>query len=136
MSMLLPRLKQELASLTVAAPATRTQLTPNLDLVHLARHSLGDKSREMELLGRFDQQAGVALQRLRSLTGAVDPAPVARMLGASARMVGAFAVASASDAYAATLASGLPERERARALDILEEEIGMVRAAIQDLLPR
>jgi hypothetical protein len=51
-------------------------------------------------------------------------------------MVGAFAVASASDAYAATLASGLPERERARALDILEEEIGMVRAAIQDLLPR
>ena len=136
MSMLLPRLKQELTNLTVAAPAAKAQLTANLDLVHLARHSLGDKSREMELLGHFDQQAGVALQRLRSLAGSADASPVARVLGASARMVGAFAVASASDAYAATLATGLPERERARALDILDEEIGMVRAAIQDLLPR
>ena len=136
MSMLLPRLKQELTNLTVAAPAAKAQLTANLDLVHLARHSLGDKSREMELLGHFDQQAGVALQRLRSLAGSADASPVARVLGSSARMVGAFAVASASDAYAATLATGLPERERARALDILDEEIGMVRAAIQDLLPR
>lgn len=137
MSKLLPRLKQELAVFAEAAPRVRGSSRSPLDLIHLARQSLGDKSREMEILGHFDRQAGLMLDRLRSLSA--DPAgagAMARILAASAKTAGAFAVGSASEAYAATLAAKAPERERLRALEILEEEIGIVRATILDLLSR
>jgi hypothetical protein len=102
----------------------------------LARQSLGDKSREIEILGRFDHQAGLAGRRLGAADDPAGDADVARMLGASARIAGAFAVAAACDAYAATLLAGVAERDRARALEILHEEIVIARGAISDLLAR
>jgi hypothetical protein len=90
----------------------------------------------MELLGHFDHQAGLAGPRLRSLAGNDSARAMAKMLGATARTAGAFGVAAACDAYAATLVGGVTEREALRALDILEEEIGIARNAISDLLGR
>lgn len=89
----------------------------------------------MELLGRFDQQATLASARLHAAGSPAAAVEVVRMLGASARIAGAFAVAAACDAYAATL--GLAnDRDRAVALDILKEEIGIARDAIADLFHR
>jgi len=90
----------------------------------------------MELLGHFDHQAGLAGSRLRALAGDDRARAMVKMLGAAARTAGAFGVAAACDAYAATLASGVSEREASTALDILDEEILIARTAIADLLGR
>lgn len=90
----------------------------------------------MELLGHFDHQAGLAAPRLRSLAGDDRARAMVKILGATARTAGAFGVAAACDAYAATLEGGVSERDASRALDILDEEIGIARTAISDLLGR
>jgi hypothetical protein len=141
MSMLVPlRSQPSMSALAEAFPALArpraTRLGTPLDLVHLARQSLGDKGREMELLGHFDHQAGLAGPRLRALAGDDRARAMVKMLGATARTAGAFGVAAACDAYAATLAGGVSEREASRALDILDEEIVIARTAISDLLGR
>ncbi|MDB5643876.1 MAG: hypothetical protein JWN07_3193 [Hyphomicrobiales bacterium] len=88
----------------------------------------------MELLGQFDRQAGLAGPRLRASVDPEAAMTLARMLGSTARIAGAFAVAAACDGYVAAFAGGLPERQRMRALEILEEEIGIARSAISELL--
>ena len=111
---------------------------PTLDLVHLARQSLGDKDREIEILALFDQQSGQALARLEALSGrdGAVAADLARILGASARIAGAFAVASAALAYEAVVLSSAKGDAGAEALAHLKAEIGAVREAIGALLAR
>ena len=111
---------------------------PALDLVHLARQSLGDKDRETEILALFDQQAGQALARLESLSGrdGVVGADLARMLAASARIAGAFSVASAAGVYEAVLLSSGEGDAGAEALSHLKAEVTLVREAIGGLLAR
>ena len=111
---------------------------PTLDLVHLARQSLGDKDRETEILALFDQQSGQALARLEALSGrdGAVAADLARMLAASARIAGAFAVASAATVYEAVVLSSGAGDAGAEALGHLKAEIGQVRAAIGELLAR
>jgi len=78
------------------------------------------------------------LAKLRDLDGRGGPESraVAAMLAASARTVGAYATAAACDGYAALIEEGAPAQARRRALDIIDEEIGIVRAKIADLFPR
>ena len=111
---------------------------PILDLVHLARQSLGDKDREIEILALFDQQSGQALARLEALSGrdGAVAADLARMLAASARIAGAFAVASAAAVYEAVVLSSGEGDAGAEALDHLKTEINQVREAIGELLAR
>jgi hypothetical protein len=119
-----------------AAPPAGSRAT--LDLVHLARQSLGDKDREIEILALFDAQAGQALARLEALSGrdGAVGADLARMLGASARIAGAFGVASAATAYEAVVLSSGEGDSGAAALDHLRDEITQVRSAIGELLAR
>jgi hypothetical protein len=119
-----------------AAPPAGSRAT--LDLVHLARQSLGDKDREIEILALFDAQAGQALARLEALSGrdGAVGADLARMLGASARIAGAFGVASAATAYEAVVLSSGEGDSGAAALDHLRDEITLVRSVIGELLAR
>ena len=85
---------------TVPTPEDLTggDFGPPLDLVHLARHCLGDRDLERELLGLFGRQA-------RNLTAQLsDPSPlsleskakIAHKLRGSALAVGARRVAGAA----------------------------------------
>ena len=92
-----------------------------LDLVHLSRQTMGDRSLETELLELFDGQAAGAIARLTG-PGANGPAAaeIAHMLKGSARSVGAFAVASAAESLENALRAGVaatrPLRELAGAV--------------------
>ena len=72
-----------------------------LDLVHLARQTLGDRALESEVLRLFATQSRVLLARLQTAEGE-ERRQVAHTLKGSARAVGAWEIAEA----AATIEGG------------------------------
>ena len=105
-----------------------------VDLVHLARQTLGDRSLEREILQLFLRQSEICLARLR---GAADQAvwtATVHSIKGSARGIGAWRVARAAETAEAL---GRPVRgpDEAKLLDALEAEIEAARAFISNLLP-
>jgi len=68
-----------------------------VDLVHLARMTLGERSLEREVLQLFDRQATILLARMQEAPLASVPA-LAHTLKGSARAIGAAHVARAAEA--------------------------------------
>jgi HPt (histidine-containing phosphotransfer) domain-containing protein len=102
----------------VAAPSLAPAIQP-IDLDHLARMTLGERSLECEVLALFDRQAGMLLGRMRDATPAVIAA-TAHTLKGSARGIGAWRVAEAAEAV-----------EQAAAADCAAS-IGNLRAAVDE----
>ena len=102
-----------------------------IDLVHLARTTLGDRSLEREVLQLFDRQAALLIARMRSATpgGVVI---IAHTMKGSARGIGAWRVARAAEALELAGASG-PDAV-AQALDQLTAAADEARAVIAELL--
>lgn len=120
-----------LASIDDYAPPH--ERAPALDLVHLARQSLGDRELESELLQLFTTQTAHILDRLGD-PAVVDPrrrADLAHTLKGSARTVGAHAVACAAEAYEYAVVAGRPTQHEWRALAKAARE---ARAAIATLM--
>src|SRR5262245_2696862 len=96
---------QALRSIDAAdAPA----LSPDdraIDLVHLARTTLGDRGLEREVLQLFDRQSTLLIARMRSATPA-GVATLAHTLKGSARGIGAWRVARAAEALERAGGSG------------------------------
>jgi HPt (histidine-containing phosphotransfer) domain-containing protein len=68
-----------------------------IDLVHLARTTLGDRSLEREVLQLFDRQSTLLIARLRN-AGPDGVAMIAHTMKGSARGIGAWRVARAAEA--------------------------------------
>ena len=103
-----------------------------LDLVHLARQSMGDSELEAELLALFDRQAAQIAAKL--VQGADSPtarADLAHKLKGSARAVGAFAVAAAAENYEHAARVGLAGPAEAASVS---EAVAEVRAVLRDLI--
>jgi hypothetical protein len=113
-------------------PVPRPAVAPALDLAHLKRMTLGERSLEIEVLQLFDRQAGLLLGRM-------DDAPpedimtFAHTLKGSARGIGAWSVAAAAEAVEGATDGTAPE-SLAEALTRLAGAIGEARAAIADHL--
>lgn len=67
-----------------------------IDLVHLARMTLGDRSLEREVLQLFDRQSALLIARMRAAAPA-GVAQIAHTLKGSARGIGAWRVARAAE---------------------------------------
>jgi HPt (histidine-containing phosphotransfer) domain-containing protein len=92
-----------------------------IDLVHLSRQTLGDRSLETELLRLFQRQCSQILRRLEALETSRDAGArrdLAHTLKGSARAVGAVAIADAA--------------ERCEAVAVAEDEAAL-RAAFETL---
>lgn len=99
-----------------------------IDLVHLARTTLGDRSLEREVLQLFDRQSILLLGRMRAAApGGIGM--LAHTLKGSARGIGAWRVARAAETL--ELAEGA---KTADALDALAAATDEARAVIADLL--
>jgi HPt (histidine-containing phosphotransfer) domain-containing protein len=100
-----------------------------IDLVHLARMTLGDRSLEREMLQLFVRQAAVLLDRME----AADPDSVpslAHTLRGSAQSLGAWRVAAAAEAVERAADDDALARARASLRAAVEE----TRSLITDLL--
>jgi HPt (histidine-containing phosphotransfer) domain-containing protein len=104
-----------------------------IDLVHLARQTMGDRALEVELLALFDRQAAQIAEKLGALdSDSVEGwrADLAHKLKGSARAIGAHAVAAAAENYEHCARVGV-----LRAMDAaqLVEAVSRVRAALREL---
>ncbi len=99
-----------------------------IDLVHLARMTLGERSLEREVLQLFDRQATLLIARMRSAqpTGV---AALAHTLKGSARGIGAWRVARAAEVLELAAAA-----DAGGALDQLAAVTDEARGVIAELL--
>jgi HPt (histidine-containing phosphotransfer) domain-containing protein len=81
----------------MAAVAKLMEMKPAIDIEHLARMTLGERSLEREVLELFGRQADILLPRIRRGDLALAAAS-AHTLKGSALGIGAFGVAQAADA--------------------------------------
>jgi HPt (histidine-containing phosphotransfer) domain-containing protein len=74
-----------------------------VDLVHLARQTLGDEALEREVLGLFVSQSEIFLERLRGAKSADTWRMAAHTIKGSARNIGAWGLADAAFAAEQTV---------------------------------
>lgn len=92
-----------MAALNIAfeAPDNAGGMCPSngrpIDLIHLARQTMGDKVLELEVLQMFARQARESMKEIAGSEGAARAA-VAHRLKGSAQSVGATAVSKAAEA--------------------------------------
>jgi HPt (histidine-containing phosphotransfer) domain-containing protein len=104
-----------------------------VDLVHLARQTMGDRSLEREVLQLFLRQSEIYLARLQDAADAASRTAAAHTLKGSARGIGAWRVAQAAE-QAEALAGASSDPAGAAALQALAAELATARAFISDLL--
>ncbi len=104
-----------------------------VDLVHLARYTLGDRSLEREVLQLFVTQSRLYLERLREAGTPEAWRAAAHTIKGSARGIGAWQIAACAEA-----AESLPDAAfasgRGEVLAALDAHIGDVNAYIRALL--
>jgi HPt (histidine-containing phosphotransfer) domain-containing protein len=115
------------------SPATAAEQSPlrdeaPIDLAHLFRMTLGDRSLEREVLALFDRQIGMLIARIDGAEPAVIAA-LAHTLKGSARGVGAWPMARAAEGVEAAEGD-----ELAPAVAALAATAAATRARITDLL--
>ena len=115
---------------TKDAPALAPDDRP-IDLVHLARTTLGDRSLEREVLQLFDRQSTLLIARMRTAAPA-SVATLAHTLKGSARGIGAWRVARAAEAVESAGSAGTTAI--GEALDQLTAASDEARAVIAELL--
>ncbi len=104
-----------------------------VDLVHLARYTLGNRSLEREVLGLFHTQSEIYLQRLKEADLDKDWADAAHTIKGSARGIGAWQVARSAEAAEALRG----EKRKSGSLEVikeLERLIGDANGYIESLL--
>jgi HPt (histidine-containing phosphotransfer) domain-containing protein len=107
---------------------SRPPATDAIDLRHLSRMTLGERSLEREVLALFDRQVDMLLPRIRG--GAANVAAAsAHTLKGSAVGIGAWRVAHAAEAL-----EQAKEAEVAAAVDALDTAIAETKAEIARLL--
>lgn len=102
-----------------------------IDLVHLARMTLGDRSLEREVLVLFERQATLLISRMRQ-AAPEDVAALAHTLKGSALGIGAWRVARAAEKLEAMGTAGT--REVGAELDRLAAAAEEARAVIAELV--
>jgi HPt (histidine-containing phosphotransfer) domain-containing protein len=107
---------------------------PAIDLAHLVRMTIGDRSLEREVLGLFDRQAEMLLARMQRASRR-EIAAFAHTLTGSARGIGAWQVAHAAEAIERA-ASGGEQSDLGGALARLTAAVEEARASIVQLLRR
>ena len=99
-----------------------------IDMQHLSRMTLGERSLEREVLALFERQAELLLERMAQSERAVV-ATAAHTLKGSAQGIGAWRVALAAEAVEYSDAAG-----QSLAVDALADAVEEARAAIGRLL--
>ena len=104
-----------------------------VDLVHLARYTLGERSLEREVLVLFHAQCEINLQRLKEAVDDKAWADAAHTIKGSAKGIGAWPIAKSAES-AEALKGAARENGCRDALEELEILTGEAKAYIESLL--
>ena len=104
-----------------------------VDLVHLARYTLGNRSLEREVLSLFNTQSVLYLQRLKDAVADKDWKDAAHTIKGSARSIGAWQLARSAE-IAETLSGAKRKSGAEVVLGELERLIGETNDYIESLL--
>lgn len=104
-----------------------------VDLVHLARQTLGDKSLELEVLSLFERQSMLLLGRLDSARDARARREAAHTLKGSAQGIGAWRVARTAERVE-TCDLEVGAADAAEAVDALRSAVAEANATIRGLV--
>lgn len=104
-----------------------------VDLVHLARYTLGNRALEREVLELFRTQSTLYLQRLRDAVSDKAWRDAAHTIKGSARGIGAWYVAHTAEAAEKLDADSLGESQ-GEYVEMLEKQIDEANGYIQSLL--
>lgn len=104
-----------------------------VDLVHLARYTLGNRNLEREVLELFLTHSVLYLNRLKQAISDKEWQGAAHTIKGSARGIGAWKIAE-SATHAEHLQGEALERERSRAVAALERDIEAANSYIGSLL--
>jgi HPt (histidine-containing phosphotransfer) domain-containing protein len=116
----------------IRAEDTAPSFERPVDLVHLARQTLGDRALEREVLGLFHVQARALYAQLERVAEDRLRHDLAHTLKGSARAVGAWKVAEAAEACERTEAGAGPQWNAA--LADLSGRIEAALAAIDEII--
>ncbi len=114
---------------TVASPPI-AGAEPAIDVAHLGRMTLGERSLEIQVLELFDRQSDLLLSRMREVAPA-GVATLAHTMVGSARGIGAWRVATAAEAVERAVHDDTPLRP---AMEALAAAVDEARLAICGLL--
>ncbi|GLK81145.1 Hpt domain-containing protein [Methylopila turkensis] len=103
-------------------------LAQAIDVAHLARQTLGDRTLEREVLELFRRQARILLFRFEALTNPAERSQIAHTLKGSARGIGATRVALAAEELERAANAGEPT---GKALAEVAESIAEATSAIE-----
>ncbi|GAB4238273.1 MAG: hypothetical protein Kow0032_24600 [Methyloligellaceae bacterium] len=111
----------------------KTARTRPVDLVHLARHTMGNRALEREVLELFLMQSELYLERLDQAANDKAWRDAAHTIKGSARGIGAWHLASCAEQAEALKGAEL-EQHRQEFLDALQAMIGETNRYIRLLL--
>lgn len=124
----------ELANAPPLVPGEPTIDVPTIDLAHLKRMTIGNRSLEGEVLELFDRQAELLLARMQR-SAPREVAAFAHTLTGSARGIGAWRVAKAAEGVERAARSG-DHSDLTSAVARLTAAVEQARAAISELSRR
>lgn len=123
----------ETASFTDQATVTGPACDRPVDLVHLSRYTLGNRSLEREVLQLFLTQSQIYLDRLKGADDEKAWHDAAHTIKGSARGIGAWHLVTSAEA-AETLSGQKWESNRAEAATALAEDVAAVNEFIRSVL--
>ena len=105
--------------------------TGRSDLVHLARHTLGNRELEHEVLRLFERQSVIYLSRLKGADKETECCRAAHTIKGSARGIGAWRVALIAEALER---NPTPVSGARKMIQDLEQAIGEANGFIREIL--
>jgi len=126
-------LAAEMSTFEAHEPASTQSFNRPVDLVHLSRYTLGNRSLEREVLSLFLTQSAIYLQRLKEAGADKDWVDAAHTIKGSAKSIGAWQLARSAET-AEAMNGGARKSGSPQLLADLERLIGETNSYIESLL--
>lgn len=123
----------ETVSATVGGKCSDPVCEKPVDLVHLARYTLGSRSLEREVLELFLTQSIMYLNRLKQAMNEKSWHDAAHTIKGSAKGIGAWQVVASAEA-AESMQGKIPANRKETVVAALEDEIRTANSYIESLL--
>lgn len=126
-------LAADITNFEMHEPASTQAFNRPVDLVHLSRYTLGNRSLEREVLSLFLTQSAIYLQRLKDAGTDKDWADAAHTIKGSAKSIGAWQLARSAET-AESMKRGARSANSAGAIMELERLVDKTNGYIEKLL--